>query len=187
MKVKILEEHGYDSALRGMAYSFKDRSVDPDDWWQGQREKAVKRSALLVGKGAGHDKFLRQIVIWVDIEAPRAWWSEFDTYKVGTVAQSESTMHTLSKRAPTSSDFEAGTPFSTIVTFAELWAKHRGDVNVLKMALPEGFLQRRIVTMNYETLRAIIDQRTGHRLRLWGEFIVAMWDQVQHKELLQCL
>jgi hypothetical protein len=170
-----------------MAYSYKDRAADPDEWWTPEQyAKAIKRSKLLAGKGAGHDKFLRQIVLWVDIEASRAWWSEMDTYKVGTVAQSESTMHTLSKRAPTSADFEEGTPFETIVTFAELWAKHKGDVNILKMALPEGFLQRRIVTMNYETLRAIIDQRTGHRLRWWGEFICAMWDQVQHKEYLRC-
>lgn len=184
MKVTILEEAGHDLALRGMAYSYKDRAIDPDSWWEPQRERALKRAPLLAPMDAGHNKFLRQIELWIDIEACRAWWSEFDTYKVGTVANSESTMHTLSKRPPSFDDFEEGTHEDIVFTFMRVWEMAKGDVTTLKMNLPEGFLQRRMVTMNYAVLRNIIDQRDGHRLKWWGVFIEAIRKQVAHPEYL---
>lgn len=188
MKVKILEEAGHDIALRGMAYSYKDRALDPDSWWEGQREKANKRAPLLAPMGGGHNKFIRQINLWLDIEAPRCWWSEFDTYKIGTVANSESTMHTLGKRSPTLDDFEEDTPDDIIEAFQAYhhhWKEVDGkNIAKLKCALPEGYLQRRIVTMNYEVLRNIIAQRTKHRLRYWDMFIDAVKAQVEHPEYL---
>lgn len=184
MEVTILKEEGYDLALRGMSYSFRDRAVPVDQWWEEQRPKAVKRAELLAGKGAGHDKFLRQICLWVDIEASRGWWSEFDTYKVGTVANSESTMHKLSKREPRLDDFEEGTDQRVITAFHYVWLDNKDDINTLKMNLPEGYLQRRLVTMNYDTLQNIITQRLGHRLKWWKFFIDAILAKVQHPELL---
>lgn len=184
MKVTVLREAGYEEALRGMAYSYKDRALDPDQWWQGQYTKAIKRAPLLAPKGAGHNKFLRQIQLWLDIEAPRCWWSEFDTYKVGTVAQSESTMHTLAKRAPTFEDFEPETPYGTVLAFMGVWEEAKGDVTRLKLALPEGFLQRRVVTMNYENVRGIVEQRTGHRLKFWKTFIEGLVAQLEHPEFI---
>lgn len=185
MKVKIEHEAGYTLALKYMAYSFKDRAVEPDEWWDTHKfDRAVKRSVALAPLGAGHNKFLRQITLYVDIEAPRCWWSEFDTYKVGTVANSESTMHTLAKRPPEASDFEPGTHPAVIETFRNLWGELKSDVTALKLALPEGYLQRRGVTMNYATLRTIIEQRQGHRLRQWGEFIAQIVPQLEHPELL---
>lgn len=184
MKVTVLEEHGYDIALRGMAYSYKDRALEPDPWWEGQREKAQRRAVLLAHKDGGHNKFLRQIGVWMDVEASRAWWSEFDTYGVGTVRQSESTMHTLSKRAPTFDDFEEDTPEFTVIAFIEMWHHYKSDVTALKCALPEGFLQRRIVSTNYAALRNILWQREGHRLRYWQVFREAVLAQVEHPELL---
>ena len=184
MKVQILKEEGYDLALRGMAYSYKDRAVEPNAWWEGQRERAQARAPKLAPMDAGHNKFLRQMMLWIDVEAPRCWWSEFDTYKVGTVASSESTMHTLSKRAPTLEDFEEGTDDRVIVAFADVWREAKGDITTLKMNLPEGFLQRRLVTMNYANLRNIIAQREGHRLKQWAIFIDEVRRQVQHPEFL---
>ena len=185
MKVKILKEAGYEEALRGMSYSFRDRAIPVEEWWEGQYPKAVKRAGLLVGKGAGHDKFIRQIQLWVDIEAARCWWSEFDTYKVGTVANSESTMHKLAKREPLLEDFEEGTNENTVAEFLKVWLESKDDINVLKMNLPEGYLQRRMVTMNYQNLRNIIEQRTGHRLKWWQYFIDEIQMQVQYPELLK--
>ena len=185
MKVRILREAGHEEALRGMSYSYKDRAVDVDEWWEKQFPRAVKRAELLAPMNAGHNKFLRQIVLWIDIEACRAWWSEFDTYKVGTVANSESTMHTLAKRAPTVDDFEEGTTADTILSFTTAWMHAKGDVTTLKMNLPEGFLQRRMVTMNYDNLRNIINQREGHRLKWWQVFIDEIKSQVQHPEYLK--
>ena len=152
MKVKILEEAGHENALRGMAYSYKDRALDPDAWWQRQVEKANKRAPLLAPRDGGHNKFLESIQVWIDTEACRAWWSEMDTYRVGTTKQSESTMHTLAKRAPTEDDFEEDTPMVMILAFQDVWnyLKENGmDIAVLKNSLPEGFLQRRIINTNY--------------------------------------
>ena len=59
MKVKVLKEAGHDIALMGMSYSFKDRALDPEEWWPNQRTKAEKRAPLLAPREGGHNKFLR--------------------------------------------------------------------------------------------------------------------------------
>lgn len=184
MQVRILDEQGHEIALRGMALSYKDRALDTDEWWEGQLEKAEARAPKLCHLGAGHNKFLRQITLWVEIEAPRCFWSEFDTYKVGTVAQSESTMHTLAKRPPTFEDFEPGTPAAAVVAFIVAWPDIKHDVTLLKLALPEGFLQRRVVTMNYAVVQAVVEQRLGHRLKFWKLFIDEMRRQMEHNEYI---
>ena len=185
MEVRVVNECGYEDALRGMAYSFKDRAEDPDTWWVTARKKAVTRASLLCGKGGGHDKFLRQLVIWVDISAPRCWWSEFDTYKVGTVAQSESTMHTLAKRPPTHADFSPETAPEMIDAFILKYPEIKHDVTKLKCALPEGYLQRRMVTMTYENVRSICKQRDKHRLKFWKQYLDQILPQLIHQEFLQ--
>ena len=185
MEVIILKEDGHDLALRGMAYSFKDRAKNPEDWWTGQRERALKRAPLLAPMDGGHNKFLRQIQLWIDIEAPRSFWSEFDTYKVGTVAQSESTMHTLAKRPPTYEDFEKGTTKATMDCFIAQWEELKSDITKLKENLPEGYLQRRLVTMNYDNIRNIVKQRDSHRYKRWGEFIVQLVCQLQYPDYLK--
>lgn len=185
MKVKVLEEHGHDLALRGMAYSFKDRATEVESWWEAQRVRAEKRAPLLAGKGGGHDKFLESIVVYIDVEASRAWWSEFDTYRVGTTKQSESTMHTLAKRAPTREDFEEGTDPYIIDVFKTIWSDVKGDVTKLKMNLPEGFLQRRLVCTNYKVLQNICWQRAGHRLKFWDQFIESVRAQLKRPEYLE--
>lgn len=184
MQVKVIEEHGYEAALRGMAYSYKDRAIEPEAWWSGQKEKAEKRAKLLAKKGGGHNKFLESITVWVDIEACRAFWSEFDTYRVGMTKNSESSMHTLQKREPTAADFEEGTSPFMIEAFCAAWPTLKSDVTALKMALPEGFLQRRMVCTNYKVLQNIIWQRTGHRLLWWSVFIDEIMAQVAHPEFL---
>lgn len=184
MKVRVLDEQGYDHALRGMAYSYKDRALDPDTWWAGQREKAQRRAVLLAHREGGHNKFLESIFLWLDVEACRGWWSEMDTYRVGMTKQSESTMHTLSKRPPTIEDFEDDTPVEMVLAFIAAWHECKGDIAKLKCALPEGFLQRRVVVLNYKTLKNVIWQRTGHRLHYWQTFREAVLAQVQHPGFL---
>lgn len=185
MKVKILQEAGYEQAIRGMAYSYKDRGTPVEAWWEGQFNKADKRAKLLADKEGGHNKFLESIQVWVDIEASRAFWSEFDTYRVGTTKQSESTMHTLSKRPPEYSDFEEGTPYQIVNAFIAVWHDFKNDVTTLKHCLPEGFLQRRIVCTNYKVLKNIIAQRRGHRYKLWDSFIIQVLEQLQQRELIE--
>ena len=108
-----------------------------------------------------------------------------DTYRVGTTKQSESTMHTLAKRRPEKSDFEEGTDDYLIYAFCGVWEQSKGDVTRLKMNLPEGFLQRRVICTNYKTLRNILWQREGHRLHQWETFCSAILSQVAHPELIK--
>lgn len=187
MQVKILHEAGYEIACKGMAYSFMDNAENVDEWWEQKQERAEKRASLLASKDGGHNKLLESVVVWIDVNAARAWWSEMDTYRVGTTKQSTSTMHLLSKRRPTVEDFEEGTWHSVIDNFCWCWEEAKGDINVLKMNLPEGFLQRRIVCTNYKVLRNIIAQRLGHRLKFWDVFVAEIMQQVEHPELLQDL
>lgn len=184
MKVKIEKEEGYELALKGMSYSFRDRSLDLDTWWSGQVERAMKRAESLASLDAGHNKFIRQICLWIDIEAPRSFWSEFDTYKVGTVANSESTMHKLAKRPPLYEDFEEGTTKATMDCFISQWEELKSDITTLKENLPEGYLQRRMVTMNYGNIRNILEQRDGHRYKRWGSFIEQIMEQLEHPEFV---
>ena len=185
MEVNIIAEAGHDFALEGMAYSFMDNKEDPALWFDEERYmKAKKRAAILAHKQGGHNKFLESIQVWIDINAPRAWWSEFDTYRPGVTKQSTSTMHLLAKRPPDYDDFEEGTSDLVIDAFIKTWYDHKDDIHLLKMALPEGFLQRRIVCTNYKALQNIIWQRHDHRLKLWAGFCFAVLDQVQHPEYL---
>lgn len=220
MDVKIRQEAGYDLALYGLSLSYKDRASKPDDWWpfdcincaKGEwlydlcescklyNEAIIDRQGRMVkvatansGRGRGHDKWLRQVMIWIDIEAPRYWWSEFDTYKVGTVAQSESTMHTLSKREMTLNDLEPVYNDAYLQQYRQKQinafnerANNSKEISIqsLKHLLPEAYLQRRLVTFNYAVLRTIIEQRKNHRLPEWHTFINTIYKQCKHPELL---
>lgn len=209
MKVIKLEEHGYNSALYGFSLSYKDRAISREEWWpiccedttcnfyckKGKcsdrsldRRARIESAAIAnAGRGHGHDKWLRQVVLWLDIEAPRYWWSEFDTYKVGTVAQSESTMHTLSRRPMTLDDCVYTDLTRSVVqdqvnVFNSIVSK--GTVQEIKQCVPEAYLQRRVVTLNYAVFQCIINQRKNHRLPEWHTFIDAIYSQVAHPELL---
>lgn len=183
MKVKVEEEHGYNLAIKGMSYSHLDTREDIDSWWESQKLKAENRAGKLAPKDGGHNKFLESIVIWVDVEASRAFWQEFDTYRVGITKQSTSTMHKLSKRRPVAEDFEEETPEVIIEAFAAVWDSNPGII-VLKHALPEGYLQRRLVVINYKSLRNMYFQRVKHRYHYWQTFCKEMLSQIEHPRLI---
>lgn len=189
MYVKILGEYGYEWSLRGMAYSYLDESADIDSWWETQRDKSIKRAEVLANKDGGHNKFLRSTVVWMDVRATRAFWVEFDTYQFIT-KNSASTMHKLNKREPTREDFSETTPLIAVEMFKLAWKAYKdGEIDFveLKDSLPEGYLQTREVTINYQSLRTIIAQRKGHRYKYWDSFIEQLMSQVEHPELLRDL
>ena len=183
MEIRIVEEAGYESAIMGMSLSFKDRAEPMGDWWRKQREKAERRAALLAQKGGGHNDFLKQIMVWIDIEAPRYWWSEMDTYHF-VWKNSESTMHTLKRRDLTLQDFEGELVMQEVLEEYRKW-RPTMSINDLKGLLPESYLQRRMCTTNYLSLRNIIAQRHDHRLPQWQIFCDAIRGQVQRPELLE--
>lgn len=183
MEVNVLEEHGHENALRGMAYSYKDRAVPICEWWTHDRYvKMCKTAMALAHKGGGHNKFLESIVVWIDVEAPRYFWSEFDTYRVGTTKQSESTMHTLSKRDVYSDDFATCCIPQTLLN--EINACRDTDIQTLKGILPESYLQRRLVCTNYKTLQNMYTQRINHRLPEWQAFCNAIMEQLEFPEYI---
>lgn len=152
----------------------------------------LKLAQALIKGGTEHRKFLRQIFVSVDITAPLYWWKEFDTYKVGTTANSTSTMHKLTSQPITLECFEIDDYTSTLdVPLIGLNESLERCVNViidtceglrqkyletkdkrywkeLVRWLPESWLQMRTVTMNYENLRSMYKQRKNHKLNEWS-------------------
>ena len=151
----------------------------------------------LINGGPEHRKFMRQIMVSIDITAPLYWWKEFDTYKIGTTANSTSTMHKLASNPITIEDFEMDDfkkvkvydkePYNYDTYTDEIWesiieicetlrkrfieTKDKKYWKELIRILPESYLQTRTVTMNYENLYSIVRQRKGHKLTEWDQFI----------------
>ena len=135
----------------------------------------------LINAGTDHRKFLRQILVSVDITAPLYWWKEFDTYKVGTVANSCSTMHKIHAKPFELDDFSTehldylsvGLLSSLIghmnvcrEQFIETKEKHWWWQMI--QLLPSSYNQKRTVTLNYEVLRNIATSRRHHKLDEWS-------------------
>ena len=187
MRVRLMKEFGYEEALFGIGLSYgkvsgyatPEEAMRHDEW---SRLCELAPQLALYGAG-GHDKFLRQIGVILDITAPLYWWKQMDTYKVSTVAQSESTMHTLMKKPVTNDCFESGQVPDFYVNFLEN-LRQDGDFVKLNACLPQSWLQRRIWTGNYAVLKNIILQRDNHKLPEWKFFLDAIFPALGHPELL---
>lgn len=145
--------------------------------------KDMKLAQAMIGAGTDESKFLRQIFISMDITAPLYWWKEFDTYKVGTVANSCSTMHKLDAYPITREMFswdntgDPGEEFwitvDAIIAECERLRqlyKQTGDKTywrALVQLLPESWMQKRTVTLNYQVARAMYFARKSHKLIEW--------------------
>lgn len=186
MKVVIFEEGGADAALYGLGLSFGLTSgILPCSLTKGNDhllERLWKRARKLSGLGDGHDKFLRMLRADMLITAPLYWWKQFDTYKVGTVTQSESTMHTLMKSPITQNMFEG----EIDPVFLKVLEGFRlaGDFDALNSHLPHSFLQTRVVSTNYAVLQNIIKQRHDHKLVEWQDFCTQILNQAMYPEFL---
>lgn len=143
-------------------------------------ERLLKIATKLAHVGNGENKFLRQLPVSLDITAPMYWWKEFDTYKVGTTAQSESTMHTLLRNTITQDNFEKFVSEDTIAHLEDLRVNKK--FSELINELPMGWLQRRIVTCNYAVLQNMYNQRKNHKLPEWRIFCSAVLKGVDHPE-----
>lgn len=143
--------------------------------------------------GTEHRKYLRMITVTMDITAPLYWWKEFDTYKVGTVANSCSTMHKIHEKEFTLDDFSCEhlihnepVPCRTfspkqalcvqieiLNMYRELFIEYNEKKDWWQMIqlLPSSYNQRRTVQMSYENAMAMIKQRENHKLDEWREFV----------------
>ena len=184
------EVFGWKAAIHGMrnpmnSWDKSDSFEDQGDFIIGPND--MKLMWQLIRSGAEHRKFLRMIHAQMDVTAPLYWWKEFDTYKVGTVANSCSTMHKIHSKVFVLDDFShehlTGKSLevlqSTIdrLNFCrEVYLKDKDKDLWWQMIqlLPSSYNQKRTIDMNYEVCRIIIHQRTGHKLDEWNQFVDAL-------------
>lgn len=171
----------------------------------GENDLTLMKS--LVKAGTDHRKFLRMITVWCDITAPLYWWKEFDTYKVGTVANSCSTMHCIADKEFTIDDFShehliVARINSLERTIKDLNSCREGYLNETIKENPEwhketwwqmiqlllsSYNQKRTVMLNYEVLMNIYKARKNHKLDEWKEFCKWIEELPYMKELMEGL
>lgn len=218
LKIENVEVMGWEHAIRGMRNplnsweksdsQFDDYSPDHEEsiaveyngeWTTYIGPNDQKLMMTLRNAGTDHRKFMRMLVVYVDILAPLYWWKEFDTYKVGTVANSCSTMHTIHKKEFTTLDFSddhllngrhgkvldldgnditmapnelLGHVICHLNIYRELYLKTKDKKYWWQMIqlLPSSYNQKRTVMLNYEILANIYKSRKNHKLDEWRDF-----------------
>lgn len=160
-------------------------------------ENDLSLASRLAKAGSDHRKFVRQIIVSLDISAPFYWWKEFDTYKVGTVANSCSTMHKIQAKEFAREDFscekmseEGLAVLDSVIAFMErerlafIETKDKAHwYNMIQM-LPTSYNQLRTVTLNYEVLINIYKARRYHKLDEWKIFCAEIEKLPYAKELI---
>ena len=199
MKFDKTEVFGIESATRGMRNPLESWHKSDSYWGNNEYnlesyvlgENDISLMQRLIKAGTEHRKFLRQIIVSVDITAPLYWWKEFDTYKVGVTANSTSTMHKIASKPITMDCFENGEMIYSF-TIAELEmnrlkyleTKDKNEWKRLIVNLPSSWLQTRTVTMNYENVRTMIHQRTNHKLTEWARDFIEWAKTLPYSEEL---
>ena len=199
LKLENTEVLGWEHAIRGMRNPMNSWEKSDSRWEpQFDTESGPMFGVFVIGPndldlmkrlrnaGTDHRKFMRMITVYVDLTAPLYWWKEFDTYKVGTVANSCSTMHKIAAKEFTLEDFSHEhldtRPASSLsvleAVIAELnhWrnnylvSKSKEDWWQMIQLLPSSYNQRRTVMLNYEVLANIYRSRRNHKLDEWHTF-----------------
>lgn len=174
----------YNTAADGcVAPTYCDYLIGPND---------RKLMMNLAAGGPVHAKYRRMIVVYVDITAPLYWWKEFDTYKVGTVANSCSTMHKIADKEFTLNDFSSEHLINTEPIPTRIYSPYQmmcatiDNLNILRelyletkekkywwqmiQLLPSSYNQKRTIMLNYEVLAGIYPMRKNHKLDEWHDF-----------------
>ncbi|MBR2466657.1 MAG: hypothetical protein IKB38_07015 [Clostridia bacterium] len=186
IKIERVSVMNFENAIRGArnplnSWDRMDSSYDEKgNFILGPNDLSL--AARLAKAGSDHRKFLRQIFVTMDITAPLYWWKEFDTYKVGTVANSCSTMHKIQAKEFVREDFsmermteDSARVMDSVIEFLEserkkyLETKDKAHWHNMIQLLPSSFNQMRTVTMNYEVLINIYYARKTHKLAEWHE------------------
>ena len=220
IKFENTEVMGWEAAIRGMRNPMNSWNKSDSGWYltgtPGTNPAAANDKYLrekycigdndldlmkrLAKAGTDHRKFMRMITVYTDITAPLYWWKEFDTYKVGTVANSCSTMHKIADKEFTLEDFSCahlyaeddidGMYYSTTAeeeftstdvlkiviealnNYREMYlaTKNKKDWWQMIQLLPSSYNQRRTVMLNYEVLANIYKSRSNHKLNEWHVF-----------------
>ena len=197
LTIENVKTYGWEAAIRGMrnpmnsweksdSYSTHVEDAEtletaPHEFFVGEND--LKLMNTLANAGNDHGKFLRMITVTLDINAPLYWFKEFDTYKVGTVANSCSTMHKIHAKAFELSDFSHEHLRSMAMSNLEATIRVLNHYRVLFLQnkdktywwqliqlLPTSYNQRRTVLLNYAVLKSMYHARKHHKLDEWREF-----------------
>ncbi len=221
MKFEKTEVWGFEHAIRGMRNPLESWKKSDSIILIEQDENNDFREVAKIGKndlelmhklikaGSEHRKFLRQIFVAVDITAPLFWWKEADTYKVGTVSNSTSTMHKLASTPITMDCFEMDdfadsdeesnncnlytkSMWSMLIDHLETLRKEFNETKdkrywkELIRLLPGSWLQKRTITMNYENILNMYRQRKHHKLTEWSKSFCDWVKNLPYAEELIC-
>ena len=225
IKIENVEVYGWEAAIRGMrnpknSWDKSDSLVCTIDCFgNGECEMALEgydpvkcddgEFGFCIGEndmqlmknlskaGTDHSKFLRMINVTVDITAPLYWWKEFDTYKVGTVANSCSTMHKIHAKEFEASDFSwehvindlqwyTDSILYTLNTARERFLETKDKKHWWQMIqlLPSSYNQRRTVQLNYQVLKNMYFARRNHKLDEWQDFCLWVEQLPYFKEIV---
>jgi hypothetical protein len=187
IEVQRVSVMNLENAIRGArnplnSWAKSDSSYDENgSYVLGENDLGLARK--LCRAGSDHRKFIRQIFVSADITAPLYWWKEYDTYKVGTVANSTSTMHKIHSKPFRAEDFscekmnpETREYFESVIAFLEQLrikyneTKDKTDWYSMIQLLPTSYNQMRTCTFNYENLGNIYHARKNHKLDEWHVF-----------------
>ena len=212
IKVEHIDVRGMHAAIRGMRNPMN--SWDRSDSYDVELDEGgpsiyiigdadLKLMKQLLQAGPEHRKYLRMIMVYMDVIAPLYWWKEYDTYKVSTVANSCSTMHKITSKPIEVSDFSMDDFYITDegIDLKDCFINVVADCEMLRMKyletkdkrywrgliqlLPSSYNQRRTVMFNYETALSMIRQRSGHKLNEWREFVQVLQDLPYMKILVE--
>lgn len=213
IKIENVEVYGWEAAIRGMrnpmnswdksdsgyVTEYDERGWDADFFTVGENDLTLMRK--LATAGSDHRKFMRMINVTLDITAPMFWWSEFDTYKVSTVRNSCSKMHTIHVKPFEYDDFShegcdmVGYAAEAMRDVIKVCEKLRQEFNAtqnkkywraLIELLPESYNMRATVQLNYEVLRNMYGGRCTHKLFEWSaEHSFCRWiESLPYSELI---
>lgn len=223
IKIENTEVVGWEHAIRGMrnpleSWTRMDSYKPPclccprDDATEPNEEHDITVLPYVLGEndhalmmrlakaGPEHAKYRRMIVVYADVTAPRYWWAEYDTYKIGTVANSCSTMHKVTAKQFDLQDFShehltiaSSVALQEVIYHLNYWrAKYEAaETDEIKkecwwqiiQMLPSSYNQRRTLMLNYEVLANIYKQRKNHKLDEWRQF--CKWiEQLPYSELI---
>lgn len=219
IKFENTETLGWDNAIRGMRNPLNSWEKSDSYWectdYSPEEERDFYEYKIgpndhnlmkhLRNAGTDHRKFMRMITVYVDITAPLYWWKEFDTYKVGTVANSCSTMHKIQAKEFTLEDFsyehlewtdapeecyEAGDILSLTIKMLNvnrhryLETKNKKYWWQMIQLLPSSYNQKRTVMLNYEVLANIYKSRKNHKLDEWSIGFMKWIESLPYSELI---
>jgi len=223
IKIEKADVSGWEAAIRGMRNPLNSWDKSDSHWCNGEDcpmvenqhepaydcaertyclgEKDLDLMKRLVKAGSDHGKFMRMLLVTVDVTAPFYWWKEYDTYKVGTVANSCSTMHKITSKPIELSDFsmddfymddigiDLKDMFIGVVADCEhlrnkyLETKDKRYWRGLIQLLPNSYNQKRTLLLNYAVLRNIYHSRKNHKLTEWHTFC-AWVESLPYSELI---